>query len=285
MKSLLRPRRLILACVLAFPPLAAAQAQRTPAEGDPLPSAREIVDRFATATSLAKTVEKTNSTHVKGTFSLPAMNLNGPMETWKGKPNLQMATIGMGPVGTVTTGFDGKTAWMVQPMMGARLLSGTELMQAKLEADYDGGLKQGDTYESMRTVARKPFEGIDCYEVELIAKPLDGMDPASTLATRTSLEYYEVASGLLVGTSGRQEGEMGGGPVTSIVSDYKDFGGQLLATKTKVRASGQEFVILIESVEFDTATPTTFTPPVEIQRLIEAAATPKAPAKEAPKAQ
>lgn len=282
MKTLLRPRPLFLTCLLAAAPLAAPLAR---AQAETLPSAREIVDRFATVTGLSKTAEKTTSMHMKGTFSMPAMNLNGPMESWKAKPNLQLASMSMGSFGTVTTGFDGKHAWMVQPMMGARLLTGTELMQAMLEADYDGGLKSAETYESMRTLGRKTFEGIECYEVELIAKPLAGMDAAATLTARTSKEYYEIASGHLVGSTSVQESQMGTASVTTLVSDYKDFAGQIVATKTRVRASSQEFVITVDSVEYDTATATTFTPPVEIQKLIEAAAAPKAPAKEAPKPQ
>lgn len=282
MNTLLRPRPLFLACVLAVSSLAAPHVR---AQAEALPSAREIVDRFASETGLAKIVEETSSMHVKGAISLPAMGLKGPMDTWKAKPNLQMVAFNLADVAKVTTGFDGKTAWMLHSLIGGRLLSGTDLMKAQLEAAYDGSLKKAETYESMRTLGRKPFEGVDCYEVELIAKPLAGIDAASTLATRTSLEYYEVASGLLVGTTGREDGEMASGPFTTLASDYKDFGGQRLATKSTLRAMGQEFVITIESVEYDTASPTTFTPPLEIQRLIEAAAAPKAPAMEAPKPQ
>src|SRR6185369_12258086 len=51
-------------------------------------------------------------------------------------------------------GYDGKVAWMVQPMVGPRILTGTELMTTRIEAVYDGALKTSDRYESMKTVGK-----------------------------------------------------------------------------------------------------------------------------------
>ncbi len=237
-----------------------------------LPSAREIVDRFAAVTHLGEFLDKTSSMHVKGSFAMEAMGLKGAAEIWSAKPDRRFVSMEMGPFGTVVTGYDGQTAWMTHPMIGARILAGTELLQAKLEAGYDERLKTGAGYESMTTLGREPFEGKECFKVEILARPLEGMEAESTRAVRTSLEYYELASGLLIGTSGRQEGELGSGPFTQVFSDYKDFGGCLMATRTLVRQAGQEIVLTLESVDFDTATAATFALPIEIQKLVEASA-------------
>src|SRR5262249_27694175 len=94
---------------------------------------------------------------------------------------------------------------------------------------------------------------------------------------RTSFEFYEVSSGLLLGVKGKQEGEMGSGPYTAVMSDYKDFGGYLMSTKTIMRASGQEFTITTDSVEFDTASDDLFALPKEIQAKLEGEAKKAAP--------
>jgi hypothetical protein len=261
---------------------AAPQAQVVQTE---LPAARAILDRFAEAAHLKESLARTRSMHGRGKFSMEAMGLEGALELWSAKPDRRIVSMEMGPFGKVVTGYDGQTAWMTHPMTGARILEGVELMQLKLEAAYDAGLKTADLYESMRTIGREPFEGHDCYKVELVAKPLEGMDVEKTRAVRTSIEYYEVESGLLLGASGRQEGEMGGGPYTQVYSDYEDFGGQLMATRTRVRASGQEFMITIDSVEYDTATEATFALPVEIQKMVEAAAAKPVPPAKPPKPQ
>jgi hypothetical protein len=286
MKHLVSVCLLALAGVVSLPSPAAAALTRS-SQGEELPSAREVIQRYATAANLKTALEKTRSMHVVGTVSVPSMGLEGAMEIWSAKPNLRISSMEVGGFGKIVTGFDGKVGWMTQPMMGARLLSGTELLQAKLEASYDNALKPESHYESARTVARQTFEGKDCWVVEVVAKPLDAaMDADATRAVRTSKDFYEIATGLLLGTEGRQEGEMGSGPFTTVFTGYKDFGGQLLPTKTSLRAMGQEFVIEIGSVEFDTAGAATFTPPLEVQKLIEAAAAPKAkPAGEGPKPQ
>jgi len=247
-----------------------------------LPAAREIVDRYAQVTHLAESLAKTSSLHAKGAFAMEAMGLKGEAEIWSAKPDRRSVSMEMGAFGKMVTGFDGQTAWMTHPMMGARILKGPELLQAKLEAAYDSSLKPGRDYESMQTLGREAFEGKDCYKVEVVARPLEGMDPEKSRAVRTSLEFYEVASGLLIGNMGRQEGEMGGGPFTTVFSDYRDFGGPLMAAKTRVRQAGQEITLTIESVEFDKATDADFAMPMEVQKLVSAGA-PKAPAPDPPK--
>lgn len=269
MKSLSHLRRLVLAVALpclVFVPSADAQDSAAPAA---LPSAREVLDRHAAATHMPEVVAKTRSMHATGSFSMAAMGLTGKADIWSAKPNLRQVSMEMGGFGTMVTGFDGKTAWMTHPMLGARVLAGTEFLQAMLEAPYDAALKRGELYESMTTRGRETFEGKECYAVELVAKPLEGMDAEATRAARTSVEFYEIASGLQAGTTGRQEGDLGGGPFTSIVSDYKDFGGQLLATKTRIRQGAVEIELSIDTVEYDTATETTFVPPVEIRKMLE----------------
>jgi hypothetical protein len=275
MKSSRRPSPwLALAlAVLAAPqaPLAAQEA----AAAEQLPAAREVLDRFATVAKIREAVEKTSSLHATGKFSMEAMKIEGPTEIWSAKPDLRLVSVEMGAFGKMLTGYDGQVAWMTHPMMGARILEGTELLQLKLEAPYDGALKPDASYESMRTVGRESFEDKDCWKLELVARPLEGMEAEKTRAVRTSFEFYEISTGLLIGTQGRQEGEMGGGPYTSVFSDYREFGGQLMAGKTVVRQSGQEIVLTIESVEYDTASETTFAPPREIQTMLAARAAKK----------
>lgn len=280
MKTLLRPSLLALVGLLSVPAAPALASSRPAAQGaTELPAARAIIDRFIEVTHSKEVLEKTRSLHVVGTFSMSAMGLEGAAEIWSARPNLRVVSIEMGAFGKTVTGYDGKNAWMVQPMIGARLLSGTELLQASLEADYDAALKRGDKYLSMETVGQEAFEGKPCYKVKLVAKPMEGMDAEASLPARTSFEYYEVTTGLLAGTSGFVDSEMGSGPFTTVSSDYKEFGGQLLATRTQVRQSGVEIQLLFASVEYDTATPETFVPPIEIRKLLEGEAAPASGAK------
>lgn len=258
----------LLGLVLAGAP-AVVHAQQAAAATATLPSAREVVDRYLEVTKLKTALEKTKSRHIKGKFSMEAMGMTGAMEAWGARPDKRLTKIELGTFGTMTSGFDGTVGWQVNPMVGTRVLKDSELLQAKLEAAYDTDLKPASLYESMKTVGQEKFEGKDCFKVEVIAKPLPGMDPATSLKGRTTHEFYEVASGFLLGSMGVAEGEMGGGPFTQVFSDYKELGGAMIATRTVVRASGQEFALTVESVEFDTATDDLFALPKDVQVKVQ----------------
>ncbi len=285
-------RRSVLFSLLAVPAVAATGAPLRIARlqqasgAEELPSARSIIDRYAEVTKRAGTIEKTSSMHQTGKFLMPAFGIEGSLEAWSAKPDKRMAVVDMGPAGKLSQGYDGKVAWMVHSMIGPRILKGPELLQTLLEADYQAELKSSPLIESIQTVGREKFEGKDCYDVQVVAKPLEGMDAEKSKEMRTSHEYYDVESGLLVGIKGRQEGEMGGGPYSAVVSDYKEFGGCLLPTKTVMKHSGQEFTLTTDSVEFDTATDDLFLLPKEIQAKLESEAKKaEAPKPEAPKPQ
>jgi hypothetical protein len=280
MKHLLRPRlsplacvpSLLLATVLAGVPSASATPiNAAPARQEaPLPSGREVIDRYLATAKLTDALDKTSSMHMKGRFKMAAMDLGGPLEILSAKPNLRVTTIDLGPFGKQVMGYDGKVAWSTHEMTGPRILKGAELLQTQLEADYDGAMKKAEHYESLRTVGRETFEGKDCYKVEVVAKPLPGMDAGATKTTRTSYEFYDVATGLQVGTTGVQHSEMGEVPYTAVVSDYKELSGYMLPAKTTMRLASQEFELMIDSVEFDTVKPESFALPPEIRTLAEA---------------
>jgi hypothetical protein len=273
-----RRTSLFLATVLAlFVPGFVPSAQEAAAATQTLPSAREIFDRFVEVTHAKDVLATKTSMHVVGRFEMPAMQMKGAMEAWSAKPNLRLTSIEFGTFGKAIQGYDGKVGWMTHPMVGARVLEGGDLLQFALEADFDAVLKNPERYESLKTLGTESFEGKNCYKVELVAKPLEGMDAAKTKQMRTSLEFYEVDSGLLAGTKGYQESDMGAGPTMSVASDYKDFGGQLMAAKTTMKTGGQEFLLLFDSVEYDTATDATFALPKEIQDVLASRAAKSAP--------
>jgi len=254
------------------------QAQDDPAAAPQVaapPSAREVIDRFVQVTHAAGILAQKRSMHVQGRLSMGATGISGTIESWRAKPDLFRDSMEMTGVGTLVTGYDGKNAWMVHTLLGGRILHGTELLQSKADAAWDAALKTDASYESMRNLGRRKFEGKDCWAVEVVLRPLPDMDPEKTRDVRTSIEYYELESGLLIGRTGRQESELGGGPYTTVLSDYRDFGGQLLAARTVLRQSSIEVELTFDKVEYDTASETEFDPPPEIRVLLQAEAKPK----------
>jgi hypothetical protein len=271
-------KRILLICSF-FPLLTAlgsrsgSAAQESPvsaAQGT-LPQAREVIERHLQATNARAVLEKTSSRHVRGTLTIPGFGIKGSYEVWAAKPDRSLTRIELGAFGDDETGYDGQTGWAIRSLMGgATLLEGEELLQALAAARYDGELKSEELYESVQTVTRETFEGKDCYKVEVVLKALAGVDAEKSKAVRTSHEFYEVESGLLLGVRGTAASPVGPVAITSVSTEYKPFGQALMATKNSVEQMGQRFEIRIDSVEFDTVEPGVFALPQEIQTLLEA---------------
>ena len=97
-----------------------------------------------------------------------------------------------------------------------------------------------------------------CFKVKMVWK-----------SGRETFDCYSVASGLLIASVDKQESPMGTVDVTNLISDYKDFGGQKVATRLTQQVMGQEQVLTISSVEYDAADAPQFEMPAAIKALIE----------------
>jgi uncharacterized protein DUF620 len=273
-------RRLVpaLALLLAAGVSAApAHAPRQETVTAVVPEAREVIERYLVVTKWKDKLASASSRHDRGMVKFSG--IQGTAETWAKKPDRQLFQLDLQGFGKMLSGYDGKTAWMSGQMTGSRLLAGTDLLQTRLEAGWDSMRKPAELYESLRTSGTKTFQGKECYELELVAKPLDGMDAEATRASRTSLEYYEIASGLLLGSTGRQDGELASGPFERNFLAYKELGGVLVPTVTKLKQGAVEMELTTDSVEFDTVTDEQVQPPLEIRTLAQAEAAPPTPPK------
>jgi len=263
--------------------LAQEKAPATVAEE--LPAARTILDRHIELTKAAKAAKEHKTMKVEGTFEMAGMGLEGDVLIITSAANEVVVSIGLGPMGTMRSGFGQGVGWMAHPMGGTYLMKGSELQQMKDQASWTSILKEAERFESLRTVARTTFEGQDCWEIELVKKPAEGMDPAKTKKVRTSTEYYNIESGFQVGTVVMAASPVGEVKQTTVMSDYKDFGGVLFSTKSTVRGPGGEFVITINTVTFDKLEAAAFALPPAIAKLKEAAAKKAEAAEKAEKAE
>jgi hypothetical protein len=74
---------------------------------------------------------------------------------------------------------------------------------------------------------------------------------------------------LLVASTGKQESPMGTIEVTNLISDYKDFGGQKIATRLTQQVMGNEQVLILSTVDYDAADAASFEMPAAIKALVE----------------
>jgi hypothetical protein len=221
-----------------------------------LPPAKDLIAKFVAATNAPAVMAKHQSVRTKGRFELPAAGMSGDLEISQARPNKSMMRINVSAVGQIEQGFDGTTAWSVNPMQGPRILSGRELDAIREESSFGTSSRQGPNVASAETVEKTEMNGEPCYKVKMVWK-----------SGRETFDCYSVASGLLIASMGKQESPMGTIDVTNLISDYKDFGGQKIATRLTQQVMGNEQVLVINTVDYDAADPAVFEMPAAIKAL------------------
>ena len=194
---------------------------------------------------------------MRGTFEMPAAGLRGEVVANMAKPNKMVMSINFPGIGEMRSGFDGTTAWSIDPTSGPRVLEGAELTQAQIQADFFAALHDEKSFTSMETIELADFEGKKAYTLRLVRGGTD-----------TTYEYFDAESGLLIGTRATRDTQMGPMTATSVMSNYKDFGGLQMPTTTTVKTMGQEIVMSVTSIEWDKAEPAAFELPPEIKVLV-----------------
>lgn len=250
MNAILRRTR---ASILATLAIVAA----VPAEAQDLPPAEQLVQRYVQAIGGRDAVLRPQSTRLVGTFSMPANGLNGELEVLAARPNTVMTTVNISEMGTIRSGFDGTVGWAIDPLTGARLLSGAELDAMREQANPLMAVRDPSLFQSMETVERTEMGGQPCYRVRAV-----------TLSGREVFDCYHVDSGLLVAQVATQESPMGSVEVTTTMSDYRDFGGVLTPTTMTQEMMGMQQIIGITGVEHDAVDPSAFALPAEIHALM-----------------
>jgi hypothetical protein len=245
-------RRLGLAAVS----LSALFASTAAAQG--LPAAKDLIARYNTETG-GFAWKSHKSARMKATMEFPGIGMKADIEAanvFENKVYLMKMTIpGMGEA---VSGFDGTTAWMKEPTMGARLLAGAEAEQIIEEADPESSMRTTPNITSSETVEKTTMNGKECYKVKHTWK-----------SGRTTHDCFGVGDGLLVATTGKQTSAMGEIEVTQFFSEYKDMGGIKRATVMSGQMMGQELKTTLTSWEWDTVKPSDLEPPADIKALLK----------------
>ena len=250
----------LLALAGSLPPGASAQAQAPAAPASrtaaALPSAEQILQRYRDAIGGEEAIRKHTARSVKGTFEIPAQGIKGDLTLFAAAPNLIRVVVTLPGLGELQRGFDGTLGWSIDPAIGPRLLKGRELDEFRHSADFYDELHEPEKFKSITVVGQTTFEGQQVYELKLVRD--SGFEYT---------EYFSVDTGLIVGGKLNASSQMGQMPMTSVIAEYKEFGGMLLPTVTRQRMMGLEQVMTVASVSFDPVDPKMFELPPAIASL------------------
>ena len=227
-----------------------------------LPSAQQIVDRYVAAVGGKAALQRIRSYRATGSLEMPTQGIKGDLELSAARPNKLAMKITIPGMGEMVQGYDGTVGWSVNPMQGPRLLEGKELAQMVEEADFDNLFRGASSITSRETIGRTELGGQPCYQVKTVRR-----------SGTEAVECYSVETGLLVGTSAKRETPMGQIESTTLVSDYKDFGGIRIPTRSRIQipAMGAEQVLSFTNVEFDKVDAAAFARPAAVEALAKQA--------------
>jgi hypothetical protein len=125
-------------------PLAAAAllvtSTGTRADQAPLPSARDIIDRFVKVTGGTAALTAVKTIRARGTLTIPAQQLSGSFELTAARPNKSLTRATIEGIGRVEEGFDGKIGWSIDPIGGPSLVTGKALTERADESWFDAPL-------------------------------------------------------------------------------------------------------------------------------------------------
>ena len=236
----------------------------TPQPAGPLPTASDIFTKSIEAIGGEAAIRKHTSMVTKGTLSMPAAGMSGKLEIITLAPNKILTLMEFPGVGKITQGFDGTVGWSMNPMQGPSLIEGSMLEELKKSSDMYKDLDPSKIWSKAETKGAVNYGGVPCYEIAVTGGPGDGA------------LYYEIQTGLTRGMMLTVETPMGKMPSTTMMSDYKEFDGVKIATRTDVEAMNMKQILVVDSVDYKLIDPAIFNLPPEIKALISGAQTPAA---------
>ncbi len=234
----------------------AAFGPTVPLECQDLPPAAGLIDRYVQAVGGRDALLAYPAQRSLGTFEMPMAGLRGELVVVSEAPDRMATRITVPGMDPMVSGYDGRIGWSVEPMLGARLLTGRELDTVRDNALTLTAVRDPALFRTMETVGRTEVGGEPCYRVRLVWQ-----------SGRETFDCFHIDTGLLVATMEESESPMGVAMVTSRMEDYRSFGGVLLPSRITIEMMGMEQILTIHSVEFEGVDTSLIDPPAEIRAL------------------
>jgi hypothetical protein len=228
-----------------------------PAAGQgPLPEARDIVARHVTAIGGAPAFAAVSSIRLRGRLEIPAQKIAGDLEVLSARPNRMLYRVTVPGIGRIENGYDGAVGWSISPVAGPELLAGRQLTEAADDAWFDAPLHAPSHVRELTTVARTQFDGREAFKLRVVFA-----------SGSEQMEYFDVATGLQIGSEAARATPQGVVQTVNILRDYRKCGALMHAGTFVQRALGFEQVVTLTSCEYNVVPVSAFEPPAEVKAL------------------
>ena len=225
-----------------------------------LPSAQTVLERYVEVTGGIDKYRAIRSMRGEGTISIPQAGINGKIKVIQRHPDKTLAKLTLPGLGEQQQGYNGKTAWEVSTMEGARIVEGEEADQLREEADYRRIYEPERFYKEMDCTGVEEVDGKRCYVIQLVKN--NGLDQT---------DYYDAETGLHVKSIINTMTKMGKLKVETKIRDYQDVDGIKTAhTVEQILPNGMSIIISMDKIEYNVDLPDdAFALPDEVQELLE----------------
>jgi len=223
----------------------------------PLPSARQVIARSVEALGGEAAFKAVRSIHAVGTLAIPAQGISGHIDLFSARPAKLVYRLTIPGIGQIENGYNGTTGWALSPISGPELLTGRQLQETADDAWFDGPLHEAARVRSMDVLGQAEFDGHQAYKLRVVL-----------LSGTEEVEYFDVTSGLELGSESSRMVPQGVVATTNFTRNYRQFGQVMQPTTVVQRALGIEQVVTIDSVEYDTVQASAFEPPAAVKALI-----------------
>jgi hypothetical protein len=203
-----------------------------------LPTAQEVFAKYVQALGGKEANEKIKTRLVKGTIELTPVGIKGTVESYMSAPDKSYTKSNLQGVGEIIEGFDGTTAWSLNPIQGNRDKDGEELLQTKLINNFYRETNLNKLYPKMEV---KGTEKVGDKETYVVVATPNGLAPETF--------YFDVKSGLLVRADSiivTPEGKM---PAKTFYEDVREVDGIKLPYKIRVVLPQFEIVTNITEIK------------------------------------
>lgn len=228
------------------------------AADEELPKAEKVIDRFIEATGGRKAYEKHHSEVASLSMEIVGKGIKASGTRYTDTSNNSLETFTIEGIGKIDSGVNNGVAWESNAITGARVMSGVEKADRLRAASFNAPLHWKDLWKSAETTALETVDGEECYVVVMTAA--EG---------KPETNYYSKVTGLMVKQTRVTTTPMGEMPVEILAKDYREFDGLKMPTKLTQKAAGNEILITIDNVKFNTMIPADrYDPPADIKKLL-----------------
>ena len=224
------------------PQPAVKPASDSAAQTAKMPTAKEILDKYAAAVGGRAANEKIKTRVTKAAFEFAPMGIKGTSETYNAAPDKSYSKMNLQGIGEIVTGTDGKTAWTMNPIQGNRDITGEELLQLKLANNLSRDVNLDKLYANWTVKGIEKVGGQDAYV--LVGTPA-GLQPETF--------YFDKQSGLLVQSESTMVSPEGKMPAKAFYEDYREIDGVKIPYKMRVVVPQAEIITTITEIKHGAA--------------------------------